>query len=452
LVVLSGAALAVLLLSGLAGAQTPRPQLVRISTDTTTTAGAQHATEVEPDAVALGSRIVAVFQVGRFFGGGAGAIGFSTSADAGRTWRNGLLPPFPGATSPSDPVVAHDALHGRWLAASLIPNANGQSAVAINGSPDGLTWEAPVTAVSYPVGTGDEGTSLDKEWLTCDNGPASPLRGRCYLAYTDFAHDTSAQRPGSHVAIQSSADGGATWSVPVLLDVVANTLSPGVQLVVRPSGELVVVFFEDGVAEAVRSSDGGVTFSARERISTLTFHRRPITPNRPRTFSLATATVDAAGTVYVAWPDCRFRARCAADDIVWTRSSSPGVWTPVRRIPLAPLGSRLELVLPDLAVSGRRVALTYYALNFADCTEQTCLLDAYLVTSKTLGARWAKPRRLNPRRMRLTWLAQTVSGRMVGDYMATVFAGARAVSVHVQARAPQGDRFNEAVYAYGVTP
>ena len=37
---------------------------------------------------------------------------------------------------------------------------------------------------------------------------------------------------------------------------------------------------------------------------------------------------------------------------------------------------------------------------------------------------------------------------MVGDYMATVFAGKRVVSVHAQARAARGGVFNEAIYAY----
>jgi hypothetical protein len=446
----AGAALVALVVAGMAGAKVPPPSLVRISTDTTSTADAQHSTEVEPDAFAVGSKVVSTFQVGRFFGGAAGAIGFSTSTNAGRTWRPGLLPGLPQAGAASDPVVAYDALHGRWLIASLVPNVSGQSVLAVNASPDGRTWEAPVTAISYPRNT-SAGTSLDKQWLTCDNGVASPFRGRCYLAYTDLAHDTDPQQTGSHIAVQSSNDGGRSWSPPVLLTVTANIVSPGVQTVVRPNGELVVVFFEDGLAEAVRSNDGGATFTARERISTLTFHRRPITPTRLRVFSLPTATVDTAGAVYVAWLDCRFRAGCATDDIVWSRSTAPGSWTPVRRVPLGPLSSRSDFVLPDLAVAGARLALTYYAVSSADCTEGTCLLDVYLATSKTRGARWAKPRRLNAKRMRLTWLAQTVSGRMVGDYMATVFAGNRVVSVHVQARSPQGGRFNEAVYAFSLT-
>ena len=449
---MAGAGLLSLGLSGLAGAaKDPPPRLVRISADTTVTVGAQHATQVEPDAAVSGSRIVATFQVGRFFGGGAGRIGFATSANAGRTWRRGLLPAYPGAANPSDPVVARDALHGRWLISTLIPGAADRSAVAVYGSANGLSWEAPVTAASYPQGGGDEGTAVDKEWITCDNANASPRRGTCYVAYTDFAHETPGDPEGSHVAVQSSTDGGLTWSAPVLIQVHATAVSPGVQPVVRPNGELVIVFFEDGVAEAVRSNDGGATFTEREPISSVGIHQRPVTPTRLRSFTLPTATVDAAGAVYVAWSDCRFRSGCATNDIVWSKSTAPGVWTPVRRIPLAPLTSSLDLTLPDLVVSGKRLALAYYAVSSADCTETNCLLDAYLVTSRTAGARWTKPRRMNPTRMRLTWLAQTVSGRMVGDYTGIVFSGRRVVSVHVQARPPQGSRLNEAVYAYAWT-
>jgi hypothetical protein len=451
---LAGAAIA-------AEAQAPPPRLVRISADTTNAPGAQRGAQVEPDAVAVGSTIVATFQVDRNFAAGGGAIGFSTSNDAGRTWRSGLLPNLTQASSPpgsapwaSDPVVAYDALHGRWLISTLA-RASNQSVIYISGSTDGLTWEPPSTAIAYPVNP-QTGTSLDKNWITCDNGQTSPFRGTCYLAYTDLAHDPSPQRVGSNIAVQRSTDGGRTWSAPVLMSVDAEFVSPAVQPVVRPSGELVVVFFEDGVVRAVRSADGGATFTERERVASLVFHRRPFTPNRLRAFSLPSATVDAAGTVYVAWLDCRFRRRCATDDIVWSRSASPRRWTRPRRVSLGPLRSRTDFVLPDLAVdpasrgARARLALTYYAVSSANCTEATCLLDVYLVTSRTGGARWTRPRRLNPRRMRLTWLAQTSSGRMVGDYTGTVFSGRRVVSVHVQARPPQGDRFNEATYAFSL--
>src|SRR6266508_4096620 len=152
LVILMGLSLAAV--APAEGAKPPPPRLVRVSTDTTTTPGAQHATEVEPDAVAVGSKLVATYQVGRYFGGGAGAIGFATSTDAGRTWRSGLLPSLTAASSPpglaggaSDPVVAYDALHQRWLVVSL-SNFAGQTVLFVSGSPDGLAWEAPSIAIA----------------------------------------------------------------------------------------------------------------------------------------------------------------------------------------------------------------------------------------------------------------------------------------------------------------
>jgi len=51
-----------------------------------------HQTEVEPDTFSNGSTIVAAFQVGRVFDGGACAVGFATSKNNGASWTSGLLP------------------------------------------------------------------------------------------------------------------------------------------------------------------------------------------------------------------------------------------------------------------------------------------------------------------------------------------------------------------------
>jgi hypothetical protein len=442
-VALAPLAVAFVLVAGAtaAAAKPPPLRLVRVAVDTTATARAQHATIVEPDAVASGPRIVSTFQVGRFVGGSAGATGFARSTNSGRTWRSGLLPtgPVEGNRVASDPVVAFDALHGTWLIATLV-NADTTSSLAIHRSADGVAWEGPSTAIAYPRVANDEGTALDKEWLTCDNGVASPFRGRCYLAYTDLAHEIIPGHLGTNVGVQSSSDGGQTWSAPVLLPANAERVSPGVQPVVRPNGELVIVFFEDGLAEAVRSNDGGATFSPRERISNL-----QVASTRPlRGFSLPTAAVDRGGAAYAAWPDCRFRTECTGNDIVWSRSTAPGTWTPVRRVPLGTVRTAANFTIADLAAdpaSANRLGLTYYVLA------PSGLVDTFLVTSRTAGRTWSKPRRLNPVRMRLTWMAQTTSGRMVGDYMGTIFSGTRIVALHVQARAPQNGRLNEALYA-----
>ncbi len=61
--------------------------LVQISSDPFTNSTSQHRTEVEPDTYAFGSTIVATFQSGRFFDGGSSDIGWATSKDAGKTWK-----------------------------------------------------------------------------------------------------------------------------------------------------------------------------------------------------------------------------------------------------------------------------------------------------------------------------------------------------------------------------
>src|SRR5213075_64733 len=83
-----------------------------------------HKANVEPDSFSNGSTIVAAFQVGRIYDGGACAIGFATSTNNGASWASGLLP---GITKSSgggpndratDASVAYDARHNAWLISS----------------------------------------------------------------------------------------------------------------------------------------------------------------------------------------------------------------------------------------------------------------------------------------------------------------------------------------------
>ena len=65
---------------------------VPISSDPYRTQTGQHRTQVEPDSLAHSSTVVAAFQSGRYFEGGAANVGVATSTDAGRTWRPAFLP------------------------------------------------------------------------------------------------------------------------------------------------------------------------------------------------------------------------------------------------------------------------------------------------------------------------------------------------------------------------
>src|SRR4051794_14512180 len=82
-----------------------------------------HETLVEPDSFSNASTIVAAYQVGRIYDGGACAIGFATSTNNGGAWAGGLLP---GGTKgagggthdrAAGASVAYDAKHKHWVGA-----------------------------------------------------------------------------------------------------------------------------------------------------------------------------------------------------------------------------------------------------------------------------------------------------------------------------------------------
>src|SRR5262245_997404 len=231
----------------------------QLSRDNTSEVDAQHETQVEPDSFSFGSTVVTVFQTGRLLDGGAERNGFATSTNAGRTWRSGLLPTG-SFDRVSDPVIAYDARHRWWLAASLGSDFDAV-AMIVNRSRDGLRWGGPVNAARSST------EDYDKEWIVCDNWRSSRFFGRCYMSYMNFATGREA------IETRRSGDGGRTWSAPVLIDARrASGFVNGVQNVVRPNGDLLLLFTifggslgGDEIAYA-RSTDGGATFGAPSRI------------------------------------------------------------------------------------------------------------------------------------------------------------------------------------------
>src|SRR5437868_2023879 len=172
-----------LTIAGVAGANVA---LTRVSSDPYTNATSQHATEVEPDTFADHGTVVAAFQVGRFFNGGASDIGVVRSGDGGATWdAPGFLHDTfnsGDASSPyervSDASVAYDAAHGVWLISSipLLPNTSVPTVFVNRSTDDGRTWSNPIS-IPPPE---SKSVDLDKNWTVCDNNASSPFRGHCY--------------------------------------------------------------------------------------------------------------------------------------------------------------------------------------------------------------------------------------------------------------------------------
>ena len=397
--------------------------LSRLTTDPYTNSTSQHKTAVEPDSFSFGSTLVAATQVGRFNDGGASNIGWATSTDGGTTWTNGFLPGLTLFSSPAgpydratDPAVAYDAAHGVWLINSLaLTTASGVlgAAVVVNRSTDGgLTWGNAVT-----VRTVAGNQNFDKNWIVCDDTPASPFYGRCYVEYDDNGN-------GNALHMEYSTDGGLTWtasSVPAVGVI-------GGQPVVQPNGTVVMPIdnANETALVATISTNGGASYAGITPITTISSHT---VAGSLRSGPLPSAEVDGSGKVYVVWQDCRFRRGCKSNDIVMTTSTNGTTWSPVVRVPIGTTNDGQDNFIPGIAVdkttsgSTARLAVTFYYYPTAKCSVSTCKLDVGYTSSTTGGTTWGAFAQLaGP--MSLSWLPNTTQGRMVGDYISSSFNSA----------------------------
>jgi hypothetical protein len=376
-----------------------------------------HHANVEPDSFSNGSTIVATYQVGRIYDGGACAIGFSTSTDNGSTWTSGLLPSLTKYTSPAgsfdratDAAVAYDAQDNVWMISSLVlSEAGGVKGVGIytsRSTDGGFTWGAPV-----PIPSTAGMVSPDKNWIVCDNTSTSPFYGNCYTEWDDNG-------AGNRMEMSRSTDGGASWSVAVT----NNAGIIGGQPVVRPDGTVIVptANANETAIGAFNSTNGGVSWSAVTTIATIKHHN---VAGSLREGPLPSAEIDGAGTVYVAWTDCRFRRGCKTNDIVLSHSlNATGTsWSAVTRVPIDATTTGIDHFIPGLAVNkatsgtSAQLGLTYYFYP-----KGSTQLGVGFTSSANAGSTWSTPQVITSG-MTSTWAATTSQGRMVGDYISTSY-------------------------------
>jgi hypothetical protein len=423
--------------------------VVQVSADPYTNAAADHATEVEPDTMAVGHTVMSVFQVGRWDNGCADDIGWALSTDAGRNWRHGYLPGLTKFSRPpgpfvraSDPVVAYNAAFGEWIASSLACNGTSPKptaavpspAVEVNVSSDGVHWSKTIIVARIK-----KGQDFDKDWITCDNSPASRFYGHCYVEW-------DVDNQGDLVQMSTSRDGGRSWSPATATS--TRLHATGGEPVVQRDGVVVVPILGNSGLVAFRSVNGGRTWGPAVKVASIFEH--PFGGNLRGPFFPSAAT-DGSGRIYVTWPDCRFRANCASNDMVLSTSTDGVHWTPVTRIPIDPVTTAVDHLGGGLGIdqttAGRhaRLALFYNFYPRANCTVNTCRLYEGYVSSTDGGARWSAPQVLaGPMRMRQLPFA---FGFMVGDYEgAAVVPGGKAFSAFAVGGIPAaGQRYNEAM-------
>jgi hypothetical protein len=229
--------------------------------------------------------------------------------------------------------------------------------------------------------------------------------------------------------------------------------------VIRRDGSLVVLYsvFEADRANVdeiavVRSNDRGATFTAPVRVASLA--SEDVTGLRVPPF--VSAEVAGDGKIWAAWSDCRFNPDCDANDIVLTSSVDGLRWTAPTRVPafrggLTPLAQVMPGLGVDPASSGARTKLgvVYYSVPpDGGCFGFTCATaDVNFVGSFNAGKTWTRPVRLNPRPMRLDWMADGEIGAFVGDYVSTSWVGGRPIPVVTLAGPPAEGELRQSTFA-----
>ena len=238
--------------------------------------------------------------------------------DGGSTWSQQILD-FGGAAlvANGDPVVTFgpkpdgggfsyaDGARAYFAALAAAPDFGpNQMLIAVSHSDDnGVTWSDPVVAT-----TRDNPVNFnDRLAIHADANPSSPFFGHLYVSWTLFKGSNFTAEP---IVAARSTDGGLTFGKPRQLTASNNNATGGrqsSQIGTAPDGTVFVfwhgaLFNQDAILGA-RSTDGGVSFARPFLVSFLNDLANPLPGTNFRNNSGPAADIDAAGAIYVVWPE-----------------------------------------------------------------------------------------------------------------------------------------------------
>ena len=159
-----------------------------------------------------------------------------------------------------------------------------------------------------------------------------------------------------------------------------------------------------------------------------------------RFFPLPSADVDPSGRVWVTWHDCRFSSGCAQNSVVVATSTDGRTWTAPTRVTTG-----RDAFLPAIGIHPTTGRVGDRLPRRSRRVESTSSSSSRRRRRADRPSR--APRRLSAQTMRPEWMPNTVSGRMLADYLSVHYAGDRPLAVWILASEPVGDELRQAVYA-----
>lgn len=207
---------------------------------------------------------------------------------------------FSSAISFCDPATAIGN-NGTYFIGHMSPDNSQVVEVSTN---QGASW------TQYLVASAN-GAILDKNHLCVDKSIISPYQNYLYSAWTDFGGTYNNQ-----IAFSRSTNGGVSWSSSISLSAATagGSHDQGVNLQTGPLGEVYATWTiydswpsDETAIGFTRSTDGGATFSASQRILTnIRGIRITGTPKNMRVNSFPSMAVDNSfgpyrGSIYIVW-------------------------------------------------------------------------------------------------------------------------------------------------------
>lgn len=288
-------------------------------------------------------------------------IGTFYSSNGGRTWHDaGILPGFSAYGMTSDVSIAYDAAGVAYVCV-LAVGANTSGIFVSRSNDDGKSFLPPVPVFLDQTGA----TFSDKPWIAVDQ---SKPHGNVYVAWNldgsdDRADGASAfvakqvSSSGNGLVISRSTDGGQSFSAPVVFQPFSNSQFPiGAFPAVGPDGTLYVAYSMDknksGKVDGlklVKSSDGGVTFTAPKTISQVDGLPNHLPHGTFRNITLpALAVSPKDGALVVVWSDMRYGD---ADVLATTSRDGGDTWSQPVRVNHDRKGDGKDQFQPALAVA-----------------------------------------------------------------------------------------------------
>jgi hypothetical protein len=418
----------------------------RIARDAVT--GGQANTQVEPD-VAMDPNnpndVVAVVQQGRFKTGGSADSGFATSLDGGATWTHGNLP---GLTTRV----------GGPFDRSSDPSVVFGPDHTVYASTIDFSFGKKVCPSAVAVQSSTDGgiTWSDPVFAendrTCDvfndknwlGVDTNPSSPYFGRLYLVWSSFTKTASPA---VLRYSDDHGQTWS-DLIYASSQDTQSEGLLPLIASNGDVTLVYDQTVGGQdfevAQTSTDGGVTFGP---IVTIAQSFGAGDPGL-RTGGLPAAAIDpTTDEQYVVWQDTRFRSDGLNDVVISSSTDGGATWTdPVAVNGPDPEGQELDHFTPEVAAYGGVVHVTYRTRDFAGKKPSEFVDERYIVSSDG-GASFGGELVLGPP-TDLKYAAVAVGGgKFLGDYMGVVANAEVAHTVWCVARFQKNSRYNQTLWS-----